>query len=290
MVFEWGLFAILGATLFWGIGDFLMQRSVRKIGSLEGLALLGVIESIILLPLALPQLFLLFLPENMQLLCFLGVTTFITAFILFQALRKGKLAVVEVLCEFELPLTIILGTFLLSDFLSFNQLLFMVPIFVGIILIAFEPRTKLKHLFKLEHGALLALIAAFGMAFVNSFVALSSRVVSPVMAIWFPHVIIALLALVFLFIKKRIHKTELDFAKFHWLIIVTSLFEAVAWLLFAFSTSIANVGVVTAITESYPAIGIILGVMVNKEKISRRQAFGAFLAIISGIALGATLI
>ena len=45
-----------GAMISWGIGDFLIQKSTRKIGDIESLAWIGIIGSIILLPLALKDL------------------------------------------------------------------------------------------------------------------------------------------------------------------------------------------------------------------------------------------
>ena len=45
------LFAF-GAMLFWGIGDFLIQRVTRKVGNIEALAWIGIIGTIGLLPFA----------------------------------------------------------------------------------------------------------------------------------------------------------------------------------------------------------------------------------------------
>ncbi len=60
MGFELAVLFAFGAMLCWGIGDFLIQRTVRKIGDVETLAFIGLIGSIVLLPFVLPQISMIF--------------------------------------------------------------------------------------------------------------------------------------------------------------------------------------------------------------------------------------
>jgi len=46
-----------------------------------------------------------------------------------------------------------------------------------------------------------------------------------------------------------------------------------------------EVSITTAITESYPAIGLFLGVWLNHEKVKWHQYLGAVLAILATIGL-----
>jgi drug/metabolite transporter (DMT)-like permease len=55
---------------------------------------------------------------------------------------------------------------------------------------------------------------------------------------------------------------------------------------FAFALAAENASVVTAITESYPAVALLLGVWINREKIRAHQYAGALIALCAGIALG----
>src|SRR3989338_1458490 len=77
------------AMFSWGIGDFLIQRSVRKVGDVEALAYIGIIGSVGLLPFIAGELPLLLLPGNLALMFGLGVVTFIAALFDFEALKKG---------------------------------------------------------------------------------------------------------------------------------------------------------------------------------------------------------
>jgi len=47
---ETGIIFAFGAMLFWGFGDFLIQRTTRKIGDIETLAFISIFGSIGLLP------------------------------------------------------------------------------------------------------------------------------------------------------------------------------------------------------------------------------------------------
>ncbi len=49
-MFELSLLAAFGAMICWGIGDFLIQRTVRKVGDIEALAFIGIVGSVGLIP------------------------------------------------------------------------------------------------------------------------------------------------------------------------------------------------------------------------------------------------
>ena len=54
------IFAAFCAMLLWALGDFLIQRSTRKIGDLESLAFIGIIGSVALIPFIIGDFSLLF--------------------------------------------------------------------------------------------------------------------------------------------------------------------------------------------------------------------------------------
>src|SRR3989344_1927258 len=103
MAFEYSILAAFGAMVCWGIGDFLIQRSTRKFGNVEALAFIGTIGSIGLLPFILQEIPLLNSIENLAFLIFIGLFTFLVAMLDFEALKQGKLSVVDVILEIELP-------------------------------------------------------------------------------------------------------------------------------------------------------------------------------------------
>ncbi len=58
-----------------------------------------------------------------------------------------------------------------------------------------------------------------------------------------------------------------------------------AWVFYAFAVVQNDIAITTAITESYPAIALLLGIWLNKEKIKAHQCIGAGLALIASILL-----
>ncbi|MEI7960947.1 MAG: DMT family transporter [archaeon] len=286
----WFLFAAFGAMLSWGVGDFLIQKSVRKVGDIEALAFIGLIGFIGLTPFVIGDLNLLFVPQNFGILIGLGVLSFITAIFTLESFKRGKLSVVDVVLEFELPITIIVCFFLFGEFLLIHQMILIIPIFVGIILISLKKGVSIKKSHFFEKGVLFALAAAIGLGVVNSFTAFGSREISPLLVIWIPWLVVFIISFFVIFSRKDIKTTFKNAFKFKWLLLGMGIIDTLAWVFYAYAMQDLNVGIVTAITESYPVIGIIFGVFLNREKIGWRQVLGAILTIGASIALGITLL
>jgi len=291
MAFDLILLSAFAAMLCWGVGDFLIQRTVRKVGDLETLCFIGLIEFVGLFPFVLNDWQLLFSIPNLLVLSLLGIITFIGAMFTFEAFKKGKISVVETVIEFELPVTIIIGFVLFREVLTIWQLFLIVPIFAGILLMAIGAASKKpQNPFEgIEKGVFLGALAAIGMGFINSFTALSAREVSPVMAVWFPALFLFLISYFILWKKGKARDSFVNFNKFKVLILAMGVIDAAAWVFYAIALSSQNLGVITAITESYVVIALILGVTINKEKITPHQYVGAVLAIVASVLLAMTL-
>lgn len=277
MGIEVGILFAFGAMLCWAFGDFFIQKCCRKIGDIESLAYIGILGSIVLIPLAIKNLSSFFSLPNLMLLILLGVITFIAAIFDFEALKKGKISIVDVIIELELPVTIILAFVFFRETLSLIQFIVISFVFIGIILIATKSFSHWKT--RLERGALLALIAAIGMGGINFLTAASSRAISPIMAIWFPWVIFTALCFVVLIKRGDFGKFIKNGAKFKWIVLAMAIFDTAAWLFYAYAIIDSEIAITTAITESYPAIAMFLGIWLNKEKINWHQYLGAFLAL-----------
>lgn len=204
----------------------------------------------------------------------------------FQALKEGKLSVVEVVFEIELIVTILLGIFIFQERLSWIQWLVVSFIFIGIILMAVKKHHLKNPRLFLEKGVLIGFLGALFMGGVNFFTASSARQMSPVMAIWGPAVVFSILCLIGIGRKEGFTKMKENFFRFKWLILLMGLLDVLAWLSYAFATKSNEVGIITAITESYPAICLILGLWINKEKILLHQYIGASLALVCSFILG----
>lgn len=104
-----GVLLALGAALFWGIGDFLIQKTTRRVGDWETLFLISLIGSIILAPFVYSSLgAALSNRSDLFLLLFIGAVQFIEALINFEAYRRGKIAVIEPILSLEIPIVAVL--------------------------------------------------------------------------------------------------------------------------------------------------------------------------------------
>ncbi len=207
------LIAAIAATLSWGLGDFFIQRSTRKIGVVESLFIIGIIGSIGLFPFVAQDLHLLFEPSSALLLLVLGVITYVFAITNFAAYKVGKLSVVEVILEVELPITVGLGILFFGERLTFLQTALMILIFVGIILMAMKKLSLTLFHGGVEKGFLLAAISAFGMGFINFLTAAASKNITAVMAIWVPWIIFTLICGVLLVKQKKLQKLVVQIKK-----------------------------------------------------------------------------
>lgn len=275
-----------GAMIGWGVADFLIQKTVKKVGSLETLAWITILGSLILIPLILHE-GLNLNRDNIILLIFLGAITFASALLDFKALAIGKLSVIETIMAIELPLTILLGLLAFQETLNVYQVILVGLVFIGIVLVSVNFR-NLHHRDFLEKGSLLAIASGLIVSFVNFFSADQAKSLSPLMAIWFPWLACSLICLVYISRFKKNHFKEFIKASHkHWrLIIIVSLIDLSGWLFYAFSVAKEELSITIAITESYIIIALILGVIFNKEKIRPLQYLGAALAITGSLLIG----
>ncbi len=285
MNIEVSILAAIGAMVCWGIGDFFIQRSIRDVGDLEALAFIGIIGTIGLLPLVINDLPLLFSAQNLALLALLGVVTFVAAMFDFEALKKGKLSVIEVIFEIELPITAMLGILLFKETLSLAQLAIMAVIFLGIIMMAAKSLSPKKLFKKVEKGVFLGLIGAVGMSFVNFLTAAGSKQVSPLMAVWVPWIVFTIMSMIIIVKREGLPKMIKNAKKYKIDILGMGVLDTMAWLLYATALLQNELALTTAITESYPAIGLLLGVWINKETVLKHQFLGAGIALAASITL-----
>jgi drug/metabolite transporter (DMT)-like permease len=278
---DYGIFFAFGAFFLWGFGDFLIQKTVRKIGTIFTLAWIGLFGSIILLPFVWNDLYML-KGNNLILIVGLGIITFFGGLMNLKALKEGKLSVVEIVLSIELPITIALGIFFLGEYLNLFQGFLVLLILMGILLTSTK---DLNLRFKIEKGVILGLLTAIFMAFTNLFTGVSSKTITPFIAIWGPWLVFTILTFgLILFIdEKGFFKSMKTNYK---LIIPTSIIDTSAWVCYALALSTMAVSITTAITESYPALALMLGVFINKEKIKKHQWLGAILSLVACIILG----
>lgn len=277
-----GIIFALVSLVTWGFGDFFIQKTVRAVGSWKALFFICAAGMVGIFPFIRGDLSLL-KAGDFWLLGLAGVTMLFAAIFDFEALRRGKIAVVEPILGLELPIVVILGITLGGDFLTNLQLLLVVLVFTGIMLAVLQSRPEKNYRREiLEKGIILAGIGAVIMALTNFLVGVSSQGVSPLMTIWFAHSFLAVVSGAVLLSKGGFRRLWADIKNYPVPIIGQTFFDNFAWISFAFATTFIPISIATTISESYIALAVLLGLLVNKEKIKFHQILGIFFAI-SGI-------
>ena len=280
-----GIILAFVALISWGFGDFFIQKTVRIIGSWRALFCIGAVGLVGLFPFVAGDLERL-TASDFILLGLLGLVVIFASLFDFEALRQGKISIVEPVIGLELPIVVALGVTLAHESISAIQFVLMGVVFVGIVSAITTHYTHLhyhKRIF--EKGVVLAGVGAIGMALTDFLVGVSSRAISPLMAIWFAHSLLAIICGIRLLIKGGFSHLLSDIRKHPVPIIGQSILDNLAWVAFAFAVTSIPIAVATTITESYIAFTVLLGLFVSREKLKIHQIIGVVMTIAGVIAL-----
>ena len=274
------------AMLCWGFGDFLIQKSTRKVGNWETLFIMSLFGAIVLSPFVAKSLPAILTSSNdaLTVLMIASVVLFFAALIDFEGLRVGKLAIVEPIWSFEIPVTAFMAFLIIRERISMIQFILVLLLLIFLVLVAFKEK-QLKRKFFLEKGVIIAFLGAIAMGCANFFMGWAGRASDPLMANFFTDTVLVIITGSVLLIGGKLSRLISDARKNISVLLPMSIADKVAWVAFVFSMSLAPMAVATALSESYIIIAVILGIFVNKEKLHTHQKIGLVGAIITAIVL-----
>lgn len=287
------IFAFL-AMIGWGVGDFLIQKTVRKVGDFQTLLWIDLVAAVVLLPFVWQDFPAMFIWDNARSLLLMTLAELLYSILLFKAYNKGKLSVVEMILIGELPFTIILGLLFFKETLSWSQLLVVIAIITGVCLISKSRRQwweqwryfGKKSNFIWEKGALLALAAVIFSALYNFLITSNARNISAFTAVWFPWTFGSLFLLGYIWYSQGLRSFWRSSFNYRRLILITALIDTAAWLFYALATQREELSIITTIVAGYAVIAMILGVKFNGERISLWQYIGAVIVMSGVIVMG----
>jgi len=282
-----GILFALSALVCWGVGDFLIQRSARKFGDWETLFVITAFGAIILTPLVYGDVTRLAMAENNTsffVLLSVSAILMVAALLDFEALKKGKIAIVEPILALEVPVAAIMAFALINEGLGMFEIFLISTLMIGIALISLKSH-HLKRRIWLEKGAILAAIGALFMGASNFLVGFASRITNPLLTNWFINVFIAVICFYYIMTNKRIGKLVSDFKANTRLLLTVSTFDNLAWITFAFAASLIPIAIAVAISESYIALAALLGLLINREILMKHQKAGLVAALASAVLL-----
>ena len=130
------------------------------------------------------------------------------------------------------------------------------------------------------------MITAIGYGLVNFLTTIGAKHISPLLAIWFPWVVFTCICIIWLAARGGLTGALRHIHTNRRLILTIGILDTLAWILFAFAVEKRELAVTIAITESYPAISLLLGIVVNKERISKYQIVGVTATIAASFIMG----
>lgn len=281
-----GVLWALVAMVAWGFGDFLIQKNVRKIGIWRTLFFIGIIGTVTLLPLVYRELDQIHTFKTLLFPLIAFFVTLVSSLFDFEALKQGKLAIMEPILSVELPLAAIFAALLWDESISFIGWLLIIAIFIGITLAATQERTHLhyhKRIF--EKGVIFALIAAIGMALTDLFMGISAQETTPLFTVWSVWLMFTVACFIYIARKGELKNLVSDVQEHPWAILMVGIFDTLGWVGFCFATERIPIGIATAIGQSFIIITILLGIFVNRERIKQHQIWGIACTVAGVIAL-----
>ncbi len=281
------------AALMWGLGDFFIQKSTRKVGVWESLFILCLFGAIVLLPFCFHNLLILFDGSHIQdilITSVCGFTLFFAAMLIMQGMKLGKLSVIEPLYPLEIMMAGVISYFVLRENLSYVEIILMAVLILCFILLSTQEKDgsdkpDLRKLL-LEKGVLMVAAGSILMGVADFFMGWGARVTDALTVNFIVNVIVTSMTLVYLVYTKRIGNLFSDIKRHSSIFLAMSVFDNAGWVLYAYAMVMAPIAIVTTITESSIIVAIFLGLFINKEKLQRHQYIGITGAAICAIALG----
>ena len=277
------IYAII-ALFAWGCGDFLLERTTRKIGNVATLFWVCLFGLVSLTPFVWSELsqFGSSVKPHLVLLTLTASVLFAGSMFDLQALKIGKLSVMEPIYALEIMFATGLGVVFVNELPTLSQGVWGAVMITAIGLVSIP--TFKRNWLKLERGVWFALASAVLMGVVNFLTGVSARATTAFFINWFNCVLVVLIFGVYFLFKG--FPGGLKSSRAHWgLIVSTSAVDIIAWVAFAASTTFIYIGLATAISEAYIALAALLGIILNKEKLRKHQYVGIVLALIAAVAL-----
>ncbi|MBI5645034.1 hypothetical protein HY970_02940 [Candidatus Kaiserbacteria bacterium] len=284
-----GLALAFLTLIAWGAGDFFIQRSSRQIGIWKSLFAISFFGTIIPLPFLIDRIALIWDgTTGLLLLSTLGFVIFLAALFEFEALKRGKLSIIEPVFGLEIPITLGLAVSLGFDHITLLQQMLVLATGIGVVLAVIDRRNTRTRKYSFEKGVILAGIGAAAMALTNFLTGVGSREVDPFATIWFINAFLSAASLAVIIIQRDFHFLR-DIRTFYGSILGESIFDNLAWFSYAYSMTLIPISISTAITESYIGLSVLIGVFANRERMEYWQIAGVMLTVACIVGLSATL-
>jgi len=270
------------AMLSWGFGDFMIQRSAKKLGDWETLFFITAFGTIVLVPFVWRELPSLFVGSGNNLFILISAALLLLAasLLTFEGYKKGKISVLEPLLSFEIVSASLLSLFILRDHVGPLQIGLIVVLMVGLFLVSTRERVKVRSFF-VEKGVFIFLLGSIIMGGADFLLGWGSRTTDPLMANFIMNIVMATVSGLFILANPESRASMREIRANRALLLVMSIADNIAWIAYAFAMVTVPIAIATGLSESSTIIAVLLGLFVNKERLQRHQKIGLVVAVAS---------
>ncbi|MEI8249481.1 MAG: DMT family transporter [Candidatus Taylorbacteria bacterium] len=274
------------AMLSWGIGDFVMQKSVKKMGDWETLFFITLFGTFVLFPFVYRHIPALVMNPGNDLVILIGagIVLIVAAICSFEGYKTGKLAVLEPIISLEIVSTALLSFFILHDIVTPLQITLIALLIGGLVLVSYRGHS-FSHKIFLEKGVIIFIAGAVLMGVADFLLGWGSRVTDPLLANFVINVVMVVVSGTVLLIGGRMHHAYRDVMPSRGLVLVMSIADNIGWIAYAVAMALVPIAIATGLSESSIIISVLLGLFVNKEKLFKYQKVGLIVALVSVIVL-----
>lgn len=284
MALETGILLAVAALLLWGFGDFLIQRSSRRFGVWETLFHISLTGAVILFPFVYRDLGMLSTDGLFYVLAGASAAILIATLFHFEALKEGKIAVVEPFMALEVPVAAVLAFAAVAEGINPVYTLLIMVLLAGLVLVSAKSHHFSRRAW-VERGTLLAAMGAIFMGATNFLVGIASRGTNPLSVVWLIDIFTLLVSIFYLTSNKRLGSIIHDFRNSKRLVLTLGTIDNMGWVAFALAATSIPIGIAVALSENYIALAALLGILVNREVLLKQQKAGLVLALGSAVAL-----
>lgn len=278
-----GLISMFG----WGVSDFLVAKSSRKIGFVLTFFWAQSISFLIIL------LYFIFnlrtfdfniVPKFILIIIISGFLGTISALAFYKSLSIGKVSLVGPITASWAMITVLLSVLFLKEVLTINQIAAIVLIIVGVILISSDLKEffqKNKLIFLI--GAKEAIIAMFGFGVAMFLLAIVVKQLGWFLPGFLSRFFILIFLISYIILKKQSLKIETK--PINWiLVVIIGFLDIIAFFAYSMGVSTEYASIIAPIAASSPLVTTMLAQVFLKEKLVLSQIFGIIITI-SGLIL-----
>ncbi len=282
--FVLGLILSIISMVGFGLNNYFMAKSSRKIGPFKTTLWFQAVSLIILILLST----FLFTYTNMQLITLAiilitGVISVVGIFAFTKGLEVGNVSLVSTIASGRGAITAVLGIIILSQTMSYLQLLYIAIIIIGTILASLDIRAILKSQksTRSTSGVKYAVITLFcwgAYFFLISYI-------TQIIGYFATTLYLTFLTVLFLSIYGGLTKAPASTTKDSFgLLVVIGALNVIALLAYNLGVTFTYTAIVGTISAASPAITIVLALVFLKEKLMLDQKIGIIL-VLAGIIL-----